>query len=382
MTTPVLRNQDVPSILSPADDAVVQLSTVNSENHTTAASDAALFISHELRTPLTSIQAILHLLTNPKYGVLTEEGQRLLGIALSNSERLVRLASAIERQPNSSMIVFSEEAIKKLQLENDLHQALAKQEMQLVYQPIISISTGHVIGFEGLLRWHHRQQGVIPPSVFIAIAEQTGFIHELGLWVLQRGCEQLARWQQAFPVEKPLTMSLNLSAAQLQDPTLVCELKRIVTETGIQPNTLKLEITESVLIEDRHHAVTMLAKLKALGIQLYIDDFGTRYASLAQLQDLPLDGLKIDRVFVQKQLWALSEAIVHLAFKLDLNVIAEGVELVSDLVTLKQLGCTQVQGYFFSRPVDAEIADSLIATSYSISGTDKSTIPACQVAMP
>ncbi|MCS6814040.1 MAG: EAL domain-containing protein [Cyanobacteria bacterium] len=367
MATPFVSNQDVTSTISPTGDMVAQLSTDSSVNHTTVVSNAALFISHELRTPLTSIQAVLHLLANPKYGALTQEGQRLLGIALSNSERLVRLANAIEKQPNSSLIVFSEETIKKLQLENDLHQALARQEMQLVYQPIISISTGHVIGFEGLLRWHHRNQGIIPPSVFITIAEQTGFIHELGLWVLQQGCEQLARWQQAFPIEDPLTMSLNLSAVQLQNPTLVCELQRIITETGIQPNTLKLEITESVLIEDYHRAVAVLAKLKAIGIQLYIDDFGTRYASLAQLQNLPIDGLKIDRVFVQKQLWALSEAIVHLASTLDLDVIAEGVELVSDLISLKQLGCTRVQGYFFSRPVDAEIADNLIATSYAIS---------------
>lgn len=322
--------------------------------------DVPSLISHEIRTPLTSIQGLLRLLQMGKLGLLSDEGKYLLDIALNNTNRLTRLANAIDHQSISPMTILSVEEVEQLQLENDLQQALERQDFRVHYQPIVSMETGRVIGFEALARWLHPYKGFIPPTIFIPLLEKPGLIHRLGIWILKQACQQLSLWQQQFPGSPALSMSVNLSTSQLLQADLVSQVGEILSNTGIAPNSLKLEITESTLIENHETAIAALNKLKSLGIQLYIDDFGTGYSSLARLQDLPVDALKIDRSFIQSKKWDVSEAIIVLALSLGLEVIAEGVETSEQMMALKALGCEQMQGYFFSRPVDSGDAKQLI----------------------
>lgn len=328
--------------------------------------DVALFICHELRTPLTSIQGALGLLYTGRLGELSEEGQRVLAIAISNTNRLSRLANAIENRPTLPLTVLSDARIEQLQLENDIHEACDRQQFQLVYQPIITVQSRQIIGFEALARWQHPYKGAISPTVFIPLAEKEGCIHQLGMWVLKQACQQLYLWQQQFPDHPSLTMSVNLSALQLLEPNLVEAIQQVLHETSIAPERLKLEITESALVENQEIAIVVLSKLRALGIQFYVDDFGTGYSSLGRLQNLPIDVLKIDRSFVQGKQWDISETIVLLATKLGLDVIAEGVETAEDLEALQASGCQKMQGYFFSKPVDSQAAAALLATTSSI----------------
>jgi len=327
------------------------------------AEDVPSFISHEIRTPLTSIQGLLKLLQMGKLGLLSEEGKYLLDIAINNTDRLNRLANAIDHQAVLPMTVLSPQEVEQLQLETDLQKALQNRDFQVHYQPIISARMGRIVGFEALARWCHPNKGYIPPTVFIPLLEKPGLIHNLGIWILKQACQQLSSWQQQFPASPPLSMSVNLSASQLLQPDLVSQTEEILLETGIASNSLKLEITESALIHNHRMAITVLSDLKALGIQLYVDDFGTGYSSLARLQDLPVDALKIDRSFIQSKRWDISEAIIDLALRLGLDVIAEGVETFEDRLALQSLGCEHMQGYFFSKPIDSKSAHQLMITS-------------------
>jgi c-di-GMP phosphodiesterase len=328
--------------------------------------DIASIISHELRTPLTAIQGLLGLLQMGALGSLSEEGQSLLTIAINNANRLTRLANAIDHDPVLPMTILSTIDIEQLKLENDLHQAFKHQEFQLHYQPIVSIELNQIIGFEALARWHHRQRGIISPTVFIPLTEKTGLIHALGMWTLEQACRQLYIWQQQFPGNMPLTMNVNVSALQFLQPTLVQQVQHILQRTGIAPNSLKFEITESALFENGDRHLVVLSELKNLGIQLYIDDFGTGYSSLGRLQDLPIDALKIDRSFIQGKNWAISETIILLAEKLGLEVIAEGVETVEEAVSLMNLGCKKMQGHFFSEASTGEAVSTLLAKSLNV----------------
>lgn len=327
------------------------------------ATDISTLLSHEIRTPLTSIQGLLRLLEMGKLGFLSEEGKHLLNIALSNTDRLTRLANAIDHQDVSAMTVLSVEDVEQLQLENELQNALENHEFMVHYQPIVSVEKGQVIGFEALARWQHPARGFISPDIFIPLLEKVGLIHFLGVWMLQQACQQLAIWQQEFPPSSRLTMNVNLSTRQLLQPDLVAQVQTILHRTGIAPHSLKLEITETALIDNQERAIAILQDLKALGIQLYIDDFGTGYSSLARLQDLPVDALKIDRSFIQSKRWDISEAIIDLALRLGLNVVAEGIETSEDMATLRGLGCEQMQGYFFSKPVDSTQIGALMIMS-------------------
>lgn len=326
-------------------------------------SDVASLISHELRTPLTSIQGVLGLLHQGYFGELSGEGQRLLAIAMHNANRLVRLANAIDHESALAVSILSKFEIELLQLENDLHIAFEHGNLQLFYQPIISIEKGRILGFEALTRWRHPKEGWIPPSVFIPLAEKTDLIHQLGLWSVAHACQQLQLWQQQYPAHPSLTMSVNLSTLQLLQPNLVQQMQQILHTTGVAPDKLKLEITESALIENPDLAIAILSDLRALGIQFYLDDFGTGYSSLARLKDLPIDALKLDRSFISSKKWDISETILSLAEKLGLGVIAEGVETSEEMLSLRALGYSQMQGYLFSKPVNSQTATTLIAMS-------------------
>ena len=323
--------------------------------------ESVSFLSHELRTPLTSIRAALGLLNSGKLDTLSQKSQRLLEIAINNTNRLERLTEAIENEIACPVNLLSSEAMDRLRLQTELSFALEQEQFELYYQPIVSIETERIIGFEALIRWQHPLRGLVSPAEFIPLAEETGLIGELGIWVLRQACCQLSRWQQQFQFDSPLTMSVNLSSLQLSQQDLVEQVQQILHQTGVAPECLRLEITESALIENAETALVSLEQLKALGIQMYIDDFGTGYSSLSRLQDLPVDVLKIDRTFVSQQKWDLIWVIMMLATNVGLGAIAEGVETAEELEHLKRLGCRQVQGYFFSKPLDSQGAGQLIA---------------------
>ena len=257
------------------------------------------------------------------------------------------------------------QAVMQLQMETDLRQAVKRQELLLHYQPIVSLTTGKIMGFEALVRWQHPIRGLVSPADFIPLAEETGLILPMGEWVLREACIQLQAWQQQFSDSLPLFMSVNLSGKQFVQLDLVEKIDQILTETGCDRKSLKLEITESGIM-DNEEAIAMLEYLRALGIELSIDDFGTGYSSLSRLYHFPINNLKIDRSFVSRMGTGADNSpivrtIVTLANNLGMDVIAEGIETAHQLKQLRALGCEFGQGYFFSKPVDSEAASALIA---------------------
>lgn len=255
-----------------------------------------------------------------------------------------------------------QEALHRLQLETDLRQALRRDEFRLVYQPIVELASDRIAGWEVLVRWHHPERGVVPPLEFIGIAEDTGLIVPLGRWVLREACRQVAEWQAMEAGGEPRFVCVNLSARQFVDATLYDEVRDAVRESGLRPGSLKLELTESTLMNDPGSAVPLLLKLRALGIPIYLDDFGTGYSSLAYLHQLPLDGLKIDRSFVQRaDGTAVVQTIVALARSLGVAVVAEGIEEAHQAAALRAMGCRYGQGYFFSRPLDPHTVPASLA---------------------
>ncbi len=317
-------------------------------------------ISHELRTPLTSIQGALGLLLSGKVDVQTREGQQLLRIAANNTKRLLRFTNAIEQDEFGSASLISNEALERLRLEADLQTARDNDEFQLFYQPIVCLESEKILGFEALLRWNHPQRGLVSPTEFIPIAEETLLIHDLGLWVIEEACKQLRQWQQDFPQSSPLTCSVNLSALQLLHSGFVENVRQIYQDSGVIPGSLRVEITESMFIENSPVAIAALQQLKGLNIPVYLDDFGTGYSSLARLHQLSVDVLKIDRAFVTQKQWEMIRGILHLANSLGLDTIVEGVETQEELKQIQQLGCTKIQGYWFSRPLEEEKATILL----------------------
>jgi diguanylate cyclase (GGDEF)-like protein/PAS domain S-box-containing protein len=294
-----------------------------------------------------------------------------IGIALSSSgvdrpEYLLRNADvAMYRAKGngaSRYEVFDRamhaQAMTRLQLETDLRRALARGEFRLRYQPIVSLHTGSIAGVEALLRWEHPDRGLILPAEFIPVAEETGLILPLGAWVLDEACMQLAEWRREFRHAR-IALSVNLSAKQFGQANLVERIRGALEQSGLDPRHLKLEITESAIIDNAGGAGAMLAQLKAQGIQVQMDDFGTGYSSLSSLHSLPLDGLKIDRTFVSRMLEnratrQMVRTIALLARGLDLAVIAEGVETAEQLDEVRAMGCDFAQGYLIAPPLDPD----------------------------
>lgn len=256
------------------------------------------------------------------------------------------------------------EAVETLQFETDLRRALTRNEFQIHYQPIISLDGWRIMGFEALLRWEHPQHGFIPPLQFIPVAEETGMITEIGHWVMIESCKQLKIWQAKFPFDPPLAISVNLSGKQFSQPDLIDQIEQVLEETGVEATSLKIEITESAIIENVDSATVTINRLKALGIKVSLDDFGTGYSSLSYLHRFPIDTLKIDRSFVTRMnLPKNSEiirTIVNLASNLGMDVIAEGVETGEQVIQLSGMNCEYVQGYLISKPIDAESVEKLI----------------------
>lgn len=300
-----------------------------------------------------------------------------IGIALCNStykdpEEIMRDADTAMYRAKSlgkaRFEVFNADmrasVMARLELETDLRRALDRGEFCNYYQPIVSLSSGELTGFESLLRWQHPTRGLLGPKEFISVAEDTGLIRELGWWSLREACCRIAEWRTMDP-GRDLIVSVNLSIKQFVQPNLVENIGNLLNELALAPDALKLEITESTVMDDPATAVEMLRQMKALGIRLAIDDFGTGYSSLSYLHRFPLDTLKIDRSFISGvnggiNGMEIAKTIMPLAKNLSLDVVAEGVETAEQAQELKRLDCKYAQGYFFSKPLSREDAEALL----------------------
>ncbi len=301
-----------------------------------------------------------------------------IGIALSSSayekpEYLIRNADmAMYRAKSSGLALFEvfdrtmhSQALLRLQLETDLRRALKHEEFRVYYQPIVSLPTGEVVGFEALVRWDHPDRGWLAPGEFIQVAEETGLILPLGQWVLGEACRQLSLWRERLDNER-LTVSVNLCAKQFAQPDLVEQITQVLDDHRLEPCALKLEITESILMVNAEMASDLIGRLKAIGVQIYLDDFGTGYSSLNYLHRLPLNALKIDQSFIGRmdadaQSSHLVRTIVSLASSIGLLVVGEGIETHSQLQALREMNCELGQGHLFAEPMAAAEIETFLA---------------------
>jgi diguanylate cyclase (GGDEF)-like protein len=257
-------------------------------------------------------------------------------------------------------------AVSLLRLETDLRRAVEQGEFVVYYQPVVWLASGRVVGFEALVRWQHPERGLVPPGRFVPLAEETGLIVPIGLFVLREASRQAALWRSRFPDNRPLSVSVNLSAVQLSRPGLADRVAEILEETGLDGRDLSLEITESAIMRDEAAVSAAFSRLKDLGVRLHVDDFGTGYSSLAALHRYPVDALKIDRSFISGmeaggEKAEIVQTIATLAHQLGLDVVAEGVETPEQLERLREMGCDHGQGHFFSKPLPAEAAEAMLA---------------------
>ena len=293
-----------------------------------------------------------------------------IGIALNKNhtkkpEKLLQWADTAMQYAKvnfvQTSVLFDEtmqsKAVEKIQLENDLQQAINNQQLFLKYQPIVDLRTGTINSLEALVRWQHNSLGTIPPDKFIPISEETGQIVALGQWVLSEACTQLVAWQKHFATNAPLSISINLSRIQIYHPELIPHIDRLLETLDIEGKNLKLEITESTLMENTTAVTKVLENLKARDIKLCLDDFGTGYSSLSYLRYLPVDTVKTDRSFIGPEInntnYDIIKAIINLAHSLGLDVVAEGIETETQRDILRGLGCEYGQGYLFSYPLNS-----------------------------
>jgi EAL domain-containing protein (putative c-di-GMP-specific phosphodiesterase class I) len=254
--------------------------------------------------------------------------------------------------------------VNRVTLEADLREAIAQKQLMLLYQPIVDLDTGRITSLEALLRWTHPKRGPVSPATFIPVAEECGLIHQLGRWVMLEACREAAQWNRYSGVA-PVTIAVNLSGRQIQEPGLQAEVEEVLSQSGIAPELLVLEITETVIMHETENTLARLNELKRLGLRLAIDDFGTGYSSLSYLQQFPVDILKIDRSFTDALLRGPNEAalvrtIIALADMLGLRSVAEGVEDAEQEAQLRLLGCDAAQGFHIGHPVDAAAVMSML----------------------
>jgi diguanylate cyclase (GGDEF)-like protein/PAS domain S-box-containing protein len=266
---------------------------------------------------------------------------------------------------------MNEQATERLALESSMRRAIERDELRVFYQPIVRLDDESVIGFEALVRWEHPQRGLISPADFIPLAEETGMIVPIGAWVLEEACRQVKLWQDERCTDRALLLSVNVSARQFQSPDLVETVATVLRRTGFDPTHLKLELTESLMMQDVDRTIHRLHDLKALSIELVVDDFGTGYSSLAYLRRFPISVLKVDKSFVHRlgmdpQDDAIARSIVTLAGDLGMQVVAEGIETPEQLEILRALQCDYGQGYHFSRPVPGHLAEAFVTPTAGI----------------
>ncbi|MCW2995723.1 MAG: diguanylate cyclase [Conexibacter sp.] len=328
--------------------------------------DAVERIMEAVSTPLTAAHKELALRCSLGIAIAAEDGA-------ADADELIRDADAAmyiaKRDGKGGYRLFEPEmhegVLQRLELRTDLQRALATDQLELFYQPVIRLDDGTISGVEALLRWNHPERGMVGPDQFIPLAEETGLIVPIGRWVLREGCREGRRLMESLPTDRPVSLAINLSLKQLQHSDIVTDVREALEESGLPPAQLTLEITESVLMADTDLAVQRLAELKELGIKLALDDFGTGYSSLSYLSKFPVDVLKMDRSFLQEgaspQAADLANAVVALGSTLSLEVVAEGIEMPEQWKTLRDLGCELGQGFYFARPMNAEAARQFLA---------------------
>lgn len=257
------------------------------------------------------------------------------------------------------------QAIARMEIENDVRLAIERNEFELYYQPKVELKTGRMVGFEALLRWKHPTKGMLPPDLFIPIAEQSGLIIPLGNWVLGQACTEMQRWRERYPELRDLSVSVNVSTLQVKDGDLVARVREALELSGLPPEHLNIEVTESAFLSKTNETTAIFDEIRAMGIELNLDDFGTGYSSLQYLNDLKFDKLKIDKSFLKnishdEQSNELMRSMVQIAQNLGMMVVAEGVETQDQLDFLCGLGCEYGQGYLFSRPVPVSEVEKLL----------------------
>jgi len=303
-----------------------------------------------------------------------------IGIAYGNSrypeaEDILRdadIAMYYSKENPENYVIFDQKmhvrAVTRLQLETDLRFAIERSEFELFYQPIIELDTATLNGFEALVRWNHPSRGLVPPNEFIPIAESTGLIIPMTVQILHSACSRIVEWQKRFDNARPLTIAVNLSGKHFGHPALVEQITTVISETGIPPESLKLELTESAVMENAETAILMLKQIKETGVRISIDDFGTGYSSLSYLHRFPIDLLKVDRSFVSAmeentENGEIVRTVIALAKALNLKVVAEGIESIHQFHQLRILGCEYGQGYLFSKPLPVGDIERLLEDS-------------------
>ncbi len=353
----VLRKSDTAARFG-GDEFVVLLNDLEDYNEATQASDRLLntfaqphnLMGHEV-------------ISTASIGLVTNEQD------YDSAEEMIRDADAAMYQAKAAgkarAIIFDqamhEKALDQLNLESDLRTALNSDQFYLAYQPIVDLTSKELLGFEALLRWKHPTRGLVSPDVFIPITEDTGLIVPIGEWVLREACKQLYQWNHTIRIDRPITVNVNLSMRQVCHPGILDTIRNVIEDTGINPDHLKLEVTESTIIDDRHDMVPLLNQIREMGVHLAMDDFGTGHSSLGNLHMLPVDLLKIDQSFIKsmsdnRALAAVMQAIITLAQHLGMTTVAEGIETTEQLALLQSLDCQFGQGFYFQRPMPTEDA--------------------------
>ncbi|NEO16486.1 MULTISPECIES: bifunctional diguanylate cyclase/phosphodiesterase [unclassified Moorena] len=340
------------------DELAVLLEDINDISE---ASLVAEQICASLRTPFSIDDHDIFLSAN--IGIASNDRDDYQASALLDNASLALYRAKMESNTGYQLFTpaMRTRSVERLQLEDSLRLGIKRQELRLYYQPIVSLETHKLAGFEALVRWEHPERGLLLPAEFIPVAEETKLIVPLGWWVLQEACQQMWQWQQQFPHYRDLTISVNISSLQLSQPDLIGKIDTILWDSGLDAQSLKLEITESILLETT--TVVLLEKLKQRQIQLCIDDFGTGYSGFSYLPNFPIDILKIDRSFVKgmsdnHKHEKILRWMVKLANDFGIHVVAEGVETEKQLGQLCDWRCQYGQGYWFSKPLNAQATEA------------------------
>jgi diguanylate cyclase (GGDEF)-like protein/PAS domain S-box-containing protein len=345
------------------DEFTVLLEVVSSASDATSVAER---IEEVLRAPFV-LRGRERFVTTSVGIALGGQGEERPGDLLRNADLAMYQAKAKGKNRHAVFETgMDDRALERLELESDLRRALERDEFRLHYQPKVSLEFGEIVAMEALIRWEHPERGLVPPAQFVPVAEEIDLIIPIGRWVLKEACRQARRWHKQFLNRPPLKVCVNLSAKQFRHYALVEEVEAALVETGLDPASLDMEITESVVMEDTSSTLATLQELKSLGVNLAIDDFGTGYSSLAYLRRFPVDFLKVDRSIIQglgenPKNEAILSAVVALAHVLDERVIAEGVETEGQLACARETGCDFAQGYYFAKPLNSEAASTLVA---------------------
>lgn len=366
----ISRNDDnenkIVAMLGPG-EILGEMSPIDNENRSATATAAT-----EIEIiPISRIQ-LEQIISNadPLIQLLLNSLVKRLRNVTPQSERVPQSLRLIDNQVSQrSMDVARGRAINQIRMETELRDAFARRELDLFYQPLVRLEDCRLAGFEALLRWLSPERGVVGPDEFIGVAEETGLIVPIGSWVLEHACHRLMRFQgvrdRLYPDEPPLFMAANISARQLADPHNVDSMIAVIRSTGVDPQAIKIEITEGLLLDDPEKAIAAFNRFKALGVTIALDDFGTGYSSLSYLHRFPLDTLKIDRSFVMSMLksresMTVIRTITRLAQDLNLTCVSEGIEDAHELSTLREFGCDYGQGYLLSKPLPEKEVEALL----------------------